>query len=261
MAMKNVNESLVELLHDLSLTPSEAITYTAMLETGSVSIRKIAAQTGINRGSTYDAMKSLVRQGLATVKTNGKREQFVAESPEKIYDIIHEKRRDLLEATNKAKDIVPDLLARHAVTGGAPIVKYYEQDDGIAVILKDVITTCARLPKPLYYAYSSSLVRQYLYKKYPQFTERRIQQGIAVRVIAVGEGGEPAGHSERRWLPDPPKDGLSSYTLIYGNKIATISIAANNTPYGVVIEDEGAAAMQRQLFNYLWKQLGTKAKP
>lgn len=253
--MNHDNNEIIELLVRLEIPRNEAITYAALLDLDSISIRKIAAETGINRGTTYEALKKLVELGLVSVKRQGKREQYTAESPEKIYEIIRDRRRDLADAQSVAKELVPDLLARQAGQLGRPLVRYYEGDQGITTILKDVLQTCRTLNKPQYYAYSSSVVRGYLYRKYPQFTERRIAEGIKVKVIAVGEGGEETPKSERRWLPDPPQGELSSYTLVYGNKVAIISLTSSNTPYGVVIEDTGGAAMQRLLFEQLWKSL------
>lgn len=253
--MKNDKEKVVELLNTLGLTRSESLTYEALLHMESISIRKIAAYTGINRGTTYDALKRLINMGLVSVRQGGGREGYTAESPEIIYEMIRDKRRDLLEATNLAKKVVPQLLAHTANNEGRPLVRYYEDDEGVVTILKDVLQICRDMDAPEYYAYSSAPVRQYLYRKYPLFTKRRIDEGIHVKVIAIGRGGEVAENSERKWLADDEEGTSSSYVLIYGNKIATISIAADDTPYGVVIEDAGAASMQRLLFEQLWSRL------
>ncbi|HEV7454556.1 MAG TPA: hypothetical protein VGO07_04835, partial [Candidatus Saccharimonadales bacterium] len=133
---------------------------------------------------------------------------------------------------------------------------YYEGDDGVVTILKDVLQTCRDLDNSFYYAYSTSKIRQYLYRKFPQFTDRRIAEGIAVKVIAVGEGGEMATGAERKWLlSEATPTAATSYTIIYGDKVATISTSNDLTPYGVIIEDAGAAAMQRMIFEQLWKHL------
>lgn len=253
--MERDKKALVALLENLDISSNETETYLALLQIDSVSIRKIAAHTGINRGTTYEALKKLLAIGLVSVKRNGKREQYTAESPEKIFDLIRDKRRDLMDASESAKKLVPNLLAHKVHATGRPLVRYYEGDEGIALILKDVLSTCVFMEDPLYYAYSSGPIRQFLYRNFPQFTERRIAEDIRVQVIAVGEGGEIAEKSERRWLANPPESGISSYTLIYGNKHAVISLTSDDTPYGVVVEDAGAAAMQRLLFEQLWKTL------
>jgi len=254
--MEADNTQLISLLTSIDVSVNAARTYAALLMFGSASIRKVATETGINRGTTYDCLKDLVSIGLVSVKSDGgKREHYSAESPERINDLIRDKRRDLLDAATSAKDLIPSLLASQASPTGRPLVRYYEDDEGVATMLRDVLQTCRGMKTPRYYAYSSAPIRRFLYRGFPQFTERRIAEGIDVKVISVGEGGEEAEKSERKWLPSPPSEAISSYTIIYGNKVATISIAQNNTPYGVVIEDAGAAAMQRLLFKRLWQQI------
>lgn len=253
--MKGDNSSAIELLLGLDLNKQQALTYLALLELESVSVRKVAERTGINRGTTYDAIKKLVSLGLASARYKGQREYYSAESPEKITDLLREKRKETMWLMESSKKIIPGLLAEKAQSQGRPLVRYYEDDEGIVTILRDVLQTCATMPVPHYYAYSSQILRQYIYRKFPQFTNRRIEEGIAVKVIAIGEGGEVAAAAERKWMPVSSEDSLSSYTLVYGNKVAVISISSNNTPYGVVIEDKGAAAMQRLLFEQLWGTL------
>jgi sugar-specific transcriptional regulator TrmB len=247
--------TIQSLLRDLGFSPSEAETYWALLNLETVSIRKVAEFSGINRGTTYEAIKRLLTAGLVRARKNGEREYYSAESPEKVYDLIREQRKNLMETQRRAQQLIPELLAKKARPQGSPLVRYYEDDEGVVTILKDVLQTCAQLEKPEYYIYSSRPLRQYLYRKFPQFTERRIQEGITVRAIAIGQGGEPAGMAERKWLEEPNDDSVSSYTFIYGDKVAHISISDDLTPYGVVIEERGTAAMQRLLFEQIWAQL------
>jgi sugar-specific transcriptional regulator TrmB len=243
-------------LQELGLRDVEVKVYTALLESGPTSIRGIAAAAKVNRGTTYEALKSLAEAGLVAYTKKGERNKYRAESPEKIYDLIAEKRRTLTQLESEARNLVPSLMAlgRHGL--GEPAVRFYEDDEGIVVILRDVLQTVSALQRKEYYAYSSRALRKYLYRRFPNFTRRRIDEKIFVKVIAVGEGGEPDESSERRWIPEPPASELSSYTLVYGNKIALISVSPDDTPYGVVIEEPGVAAMQRLLFETLWTKLG-----
>lgn len=253
--MKDKNSNIVEVLQKIGLNRHEALTYVALLDMEAVSIRKVADKSGINRGTTYEALKSLTNFGLVSVRRSGQREYFSAESPEKIFDIIQDKRKDLWQVQQSAKEMVPALLAKNARPSGRPVVRYYEDDEGIVTILKDVLVTCRNLDDPVYYAYSSRPLRQYLYRKFPQFTDKRVNEGVSVKVIAIGEGGETAEASERKWLPEPKDGGISSYSIIYGNKVAIISISSDFTPYGVVVEDAAAAAMQKLLFEQLWNTI------
>lgn len=256
----NVDKDFFRLLRELGLGEAETMTYIALLEIENASIRKLAAATNINRGTTYDALKQLVALGLCSIKQTGKREAYTAESPERVYELIRDKRRDLLDVSAAAKTIIPRILARQPRPDGRPIVRYYEGDDGIVSILKDVLQTCSRQDNPIYYAYSSKHIRQFLYRKFPQFTDRRVAAQIMVKVIATEVDHEPAPFSERKPLSDSLSGSSMCYSLIYGNKVATISISSNLTPYGVVIEDQGAASMQQLLFEQLWDNLPSAAQ-
>jgi hypothetical protein len=187
--------------------------------------------------------------------TLDEREHYSAESPDKIYDLIQNQRKDLWHSQQHAKAVIPTLLAKSARPGGKPIVRYYEDDEGVATILRDVLQTCRNQDQDEYYVYSSLPLRQYIYRKFPNFTTKRISEKINVKVIAIGEGGEKAEAAKRKWLPEPKDGGISSYSIIYGDKVAQISISSDFTPYGVVIEDAGMASMQRQLFEQLWQNL------
>lgn len=252
MAMNDDKFTVQKLLGELGFSEAEGETYWALLNLENVSIRKVSQRSGINRGTTYDALKRLLAAGLATTRRAGEREYYSAESPEKIYDLIRDRRKELWQVQQRAQKVIPEVLARKARPQGRPLVKYYEDDDGVVAILKDVLQTCGQLAEPAYYAYSSRPLRKYLYRKFPQFTERRVAEGIAVKVIAVGEGSDTEGLSERKWLAEPDESLISSYMLIYGDKVAHISISSDLTPYGVVVEDDGTANMQRLLFEQLW---------
>lgn len=247
--------TIQDLLIELGFSTVDAETYWTLLDLEVVSVRKVAERSGINRGTTYEAIKRLVAAGLVHARRSGQREYYNAESPEKIYDLIRDKRKALWRTQQRAQQLVPKLLAHTAQPQGKPLVKYYEGDQGVVAVLKDVLQTCGQLKYPTYCVYSSRPLRHYLYRKFPEFTDQRIREGIGVRVIAIGEGGDPTAQSERKWLPEPSDSAAASYVILYGDKVASIAIADGYTPYCVLIEDAGAAAMQRLLFDSLWAAL------
>lgn len=243
------------LFQSLGVDETEQALYLALLTGGPSSIRQLAAETTINRGKTYESLKRLVSLGLVSFKRKGEQRRFVAEGPERLQDLLAEKKRELIQLEETAQSFIPSLMALSKRRGGEPIVRFYEDDDGVVAILRDVLNTLARSDHKKYLAYSSKPLRQYLYRQFPNFTRRRIKEKISVKVIAIGEGGELAELSDRKWLPEPSDQRLSSYVLIYGDKLAMISLSANETPYGVVIEEPGLAATQRFLFEKLWESL------
>jgi hypothetical protein len=107
------------------------------------------------------------------------------------------------------------------------------------------------MEKKEYFVYSSSAIAKHLYDAIPNFTKKRIQASIHVKVIAFGKGGNgDEEYAERKCLT---KDVVTpTYTIIFGNKTAFISLDDHHQPHGVIMEDVNLAETQRMLFHSLW---------
>lgn len=238
----------------LGLTTRDSRVYVALLKNGLSSIRAISDVTNLNRGSVYESIKALSSVGLVSFQQKNVNRKYFAEEPSKLLSLIDQRKQELNKLESTTKQSIPRLLASSSHLPYANI-KFYEDHEGVAIILRDVLETVSALPEKSYQAISSKTMRQYLYKKFPSFTKKRIELGIFVSVIALGSGGEIADSSERRWLESDETDQPSSYTLIYGDKYALIALNDTYNPYGIVIEDKGVAAMQRMLFDQIWSNL------
>jgi sugar-specific transcriptional regulator TrmB len=247
-----------QLLQKFGFSDKEIRVYLALLKHGPLPVRKIAAATDINRGTTYDILKSLKEQGLVSYYHQATHQYFVAEDPERLNDLLTEKQRVLENARQELQATIPELRSMREVGGGKPVVKFYEGANGIRTILLDVLDTMEQASIKEYCVYSSADIRKYLYEKFPDFTEHRIKRKIAVKIIALGEGGQELGMDERRWLTQ--KGGAPTYIIIYHNKTALISVTEDKTPLGIIIEDAGLAQTQKFLFENQWQTLsGNKA--
>lgn len=238
----------------LGLTARDSRVYLALLKNGVSSIRQIADATGINRGSVYDSIKDLTAAGLVSFQQSNVNKKYFAEEPAKVLDLIKQRKEELDELEQSTKSIIPSLTPKTAYTPYSNI-KFYEDHEGVAVILRDVLETVSKQEHKVYYAISSKQLRKYIYKKFPNFTKQRISKNIFVKVIAIGEGGEPDEISSRKWLEPKAGSNPTSYNLIYGNKFAMIALNDNYNPYGVVIEDPGVVATQKLLFDQLWESI------
>lgn len=244
----------IEGFEKLGLSTRDSRVYVALLKNGVSSIRTISDLTNINRGSTYESLKNLITAGLVNYQQKNVNKKYFAEDPSKIFELIKHRREELDELEKATERAVPQLNQLAAYMPYANI-KFYEDHEGVAVILRDVLETVDKLKPKEYLAISSKPMRQYLYKKFPGFTRQRVAKDIFVRVIAIGAGGDDAAAAERKWLHTDSDVQPSSYTLIYGDKFAMISLNDSFNPYGIVIEDAGVAEMQRALFTQLWQTL------
>lgn len=240
-------------LKKLGLGDKEIRVYLSCLLLGPSPVRKIAVHAEVNRGTTYDLLKSLIQRGLITYYHREKHQYFVAENPEKLVGVVAAREQELAKSKEEIVAALPELQSLFNSVGGKPVVRYYEGYGGVKHILEDVLRTMDDDSKKTYYVYSSATIRDALYKMYPRFTDERVKQKIAVRVIAIGEGGDEQLLAERKWLTKTPN--VPTYSILYGNKTAFISLDSANIPLGVIIEDESIAKTQKMFFEQLWRTL------
>lgn len=258
--MNNAYISMTKLNHELlrllNLKPRDLRIYEALLGDDGGSIRSISENSGINRGTTYESIKKLSDLGLVTHIRRGKRKLYKSNSPDSLLDLRKETMKTLDAETKDLENYIRDLKS---LKGGEiaeeNLTKMFEGYEGVAVVLKDVLSVTSKLPEKEYYVYSSKALRGHLYIDFPRFKQRRVKLGIKVKVIAVGAGGDELELAERKWIKTHETRHLASYTIIYGNKVATISLSDAQVPYAVVIEDTGVSAMQKLVFDKLWEQI------
>lgn len=248
---------IVENLLQFGLNEKEISVYLSLISLGPSPVRTIAKQARVNRGTTYDILKNLISLGLVSFykqyEKESKKQYFVAEPPQKLLDAIENKRRGLETLKLHINKSLPELESLYEKSGAKPVAKYYEGMSGLRIILEDVLETIGNQPEKKYYVYSSADIRNYLHKAYPNYNRDRIQAGVSNQVIAFGKGGELVGLDERKWMDR--EHGAPTYIIIYIGKVAMISVAANNEPVGVMIEDRGLYETQKMIFEYIWKNL------
>ena len=242
-------------LQKLDLSPKESKIYLTLLGSGPMSLRMVAEETDINRGSAYDALKALMKKGLVSFYDKDKKQHFVAEDPENLVSMLRDKRREVVRTKKELAKILPDLQARFEKGDEKPSVKLYESREGAKAILEDVLRVMSKKKNREYYVYSSFTrdMREHLYRDFESFSERRIALGVNVKTIGPKTGGETRGLDERRYLPKLEK--APSYIIIYGSKVAILSFSKENYLMSVLINDAALAETQRILFKALWDTL------
>ena len=241
---------------EIGLETRDKRVYEALYANPKSSLRSIADTTGINRGSVYESMKQLVEKGLAGSIQVGKQKRYTATEPTIIVELLKEQQQKALEAESGAAVYIQSLKHQQATTDQPEaFATFYEDHEGVATILRDVIATCSGRNGNAYRVISTKRVRNYLYNNFPNFTQRRIAQNISVRVIAVGQGGEKDALSDRRWLEAKRGDAINCYTILYGNKTAFVTLGTGNVLSGIVIDNAGVTQLQKELFDKQWADL------
>lgn len=241
------------ILKNFGLSEKEIAVYLALVELGPSSVREIAAKSKVNRGTSYDILKSLIGIGIVSYYNKESKQYFVAEQPEKLLSAIDQKKEDLEEVRKNVEDSLPLIKTLFEKQGGKPAVKLYEGAKGIKLILEDVLA-CGEKE---YYLYSSATAanRKSVYEAMPDFSKKRVAKKINVKIISLGEGGQLVGLDERKQMPTAGKQINSTHEIIYAGKVAHISIDKNDDPVGVVIQNDAIYQTQKLIFEFNWSKL------
>ncbi|WP_293266924.1 helix-turn-helix domain-containing protein [Neptunomonas sp.] len=242
------------ILERLGFDQREITIYRALLSLGPSPIRSIADKAGINRGTTYDCLKGLLQKGIVSYLPKGKRRLFSPRNPEVLLQLAEQRQHEIENTIQQLKtSIIPEL--NHLKPDfSAANVQFYEGDDGIEFVLRDILSSVSKSNERHYSVFSSKPIRSHLYRPFPNYTAQRIQKQIGVRVIAIGDGGEDAELSERKWIKTEGHVD-AAYIAIYPPKCAIISLASNNYPTAVLIDSKEVSAAQKIIFDTLWAVL------
>ena len=240
-------------LAELGISGRQTDLYLTMLKLGPSSIRDIATAASVNRGTAYEELKKLRAMGLATYFPQGKRRFFCAEPPEILLRHAEHKKITTVSAVDRLeRDILPE-LQKLIPENDSTKVFHYEGDEGVEYFLRDILSTMESQPIKVYRVYSASHIREYLYRPFPGFTNARVNAGIHVNVIAIGEGGEEAPLADRKWIES--SDYHDSYLAIYGTKCAMVSLISADHPAVVILDSAGVSSALRISFDTLWQRL------
>ena len=236
------------------LEPRDLAVYEAMLRNQEASsIRTIAAEVNMNRGTTFEIIKKLVRLGLVAGYFKNSRKYYRARSPASLRRYAKERQGNITDELQKVERYVSELESLHPKDSLQQFGQHYEGEEEIAVLLKDVLATVAAAKDKTYRVISSAEVRHHIYGKFQNFTRQRIKLGVFVRVLSVGGEDQLAELAERKRLTSD--EVPASYIIIYGDKVAQITLTTLGEIQGSVVENAGVAQLQRLLFDKLWETL------
>ena len=235
------------MLQKLGYSPNEADVYLAILKLGEGTVADIAKRSGIPRTSCYYILESLKRQGLVSSYTKKKRPYWVIEDP-----AVLEER--LKYQAQFAHGLLPALKLLRPKEDAGPLVRFYEDTDGVNDILNDII----KERQDILVMGSYEAMTRILSEDHVLFIQRRYKTFLKVKYITnksprtlLTRGRDKEELRQTRFLPD--SEPINNISCIYGNKVALISLNIGK-PTGIIFNDADTAKMQRIMFEELWEK-------
>ena len=249
--MKN-NAAIEKQLEILGLSRNEVLAYIALLGLGRATVSQISREAGLNRTTGYDVLHRLVSKKLITISGKEPKQEYLAESPDRIEVLITEeleKRQQELEAVRKA---IPELKSMHNIAG-RPQIRFYEGTMGLRQAYEDTLTSQEAIR-----AYASvDDVHAAIPGYFPKYYKRRTKLGIPIRAIFndTPEARELVKFNEEEIretaFVSKEKYGFHPEINIYDNKIM---IASWREKLGIIIESGEIADAMKKIFELAWLQ-------
>lgn len=238
-------------LQALGLNEKEAKVYLASLELGQATVQNIAAKASIKRPTTYFIIESLMDRGLMSSFYQGKRQYFLAETPERIADVIDKEISDLEIRKESFKRLLPQLQSINNRDKTKPVVKYYEGKEGVLKMVEEHVKTSRG--QLAYTAYSRDVVDDFVNSnELSTINKDRLGNKIRVKTIYTWTKDtlHTDGYSERAKL-SPEEFPITCDIAMYEDKLRIASL--KDRFVGVVIEDKEIAKSFRAIFDLAWK--------
>lgn len=251
--MKKKHTEVAMELKNIGFSDKEVAVYISLLEIGSGTVSAIARKAGINRTTGYDILDSLVEKGLVTISGKEPKQEYAAESPEKIENYIAGQIQKLHHSLKIAQTtLVPELKSLHNISD-RPRVRFYEGAEGMKEVYEDTLTT----HEPIRAYATVDDMHRGIPNYFPGYYKRRAGAGITIRAIVPDtEIGRERANKDKEELRETalvPQDKFyfSPEINIYDNKVM---IASWREKLGIIIESAEIADAMKKIYELSWSE-------
>lgn len=242
-------------LQNLGLSEKEAKVYITSLELGPDTVQNISKQSGINRATTYVQIDTLKSKGLMSEFDKGKKTYFVAESPNRLKNLLSVIEKELEMKKNEISSALPGLVSMFEGMGERPKVRFFEGVNGVKEIRKEFLMTKAKLAEGFV---NFDKLPTLFQNQQDEHTKLRVAKKIQTRMLYVRKYGPLEGYSSPKLLRTAKHIKSSKATFLaditmYENK--TIFVSYKDNPIGAIIESKEITDTLRSIFYLLWDNM------
>lgn len=255
---KPQTDAATRTLQELNLTENEARLYRQMLTHPRSTVQELHTHAPFPRTMLYYVLNQLMQRGLVSAKKEGWRTVYIAEDPERLYDLLATKEREFERETGTIRELIPHLKKQYRLAGERPTVRTF---DGIVEYQKALEDILVSNPKEIY-------AHEILSEKKPglemrdTFDRRRVARKIQKKILFFEDKTALESIKDRKY------DDFTQYRNIepgaiapfavdltlYDGKLLHTSYYDEYEPTAMLIEDRALYEMQKRLFESLWNR-------
>ncbi|MCA9360183.1 hypothetical protein KC850_04080 [Candidatus Kaiserbacteria bacterium] len=239
-------------LQQIGLTEKEAKVYLAALTLGKATANDISKKADLKRPTTYFTIDLLMEKGLVSSVHEGKKQFFMAESPDQLVNVYNKREYELRREGEKLKQIIPDLKKLSPKDEGGPVVKYYTGKDGALSMVRSLAKQAD--DKGVWILYPYDKVEKIFTdeeRNSIKFHNNRPNTEVRAIYSSTRKILEDTEHMKRLKLPVSEEMPILADIAVYGDVLRLVDLEGGVT--GVSIENARIAETIRTLFKMAWK--------
>lgn len=252
--MSEKTDTLSSLLAPFGLSEEEANIYLYLLKNTTATVVNISKHVAMGRTKVYRLLDKLRQLQLVEIHVGTRGMRFAAAPPDVLQQLLMAKKTEVSRIEHSLEALVAELHTLTPATDGSSKVVYYKGVEGLTQVSYNTIKANGMLrvfEKSQLHTFLDAAVAEDIRKKH-------VQRGIFTRDITNKREIEAytdvheliQHHSEYRYI-DTKKLTIRFETLIYNDVYATYTHSGSEI-FCVEIYNEQLAAMQKQLFDFVW---------
>jgi sugar-specific transcriptional regulator TrmB len=256
------NETVSKHLQKVGLSEKAALIYSTLIEMGGAYPSALAEVTHLNRSTTYKILVELSIKGLITEVERGKKLYYQIEKPEKLLRYARNQVELAREAYDKTLNLVPELEGIFASNQHKPIIRYFENAEGIVSIYEDMVIE--KQYEMITFSHGEAFKNYLPPKSLQKFVQAKERNGITTRAIVpdteenrkynntVFGGIKKSVWPDIRYVEKKIFPFEAEITLYGVSKMAITKLRGDKL-IGIVIDDKLIHDMFKMIFELVWE--------
>jgi sugar-specific transcriptional regulator TrmB len=247
-------DGITKYLKETGLTSEELTVYFKLLQGQNNTVLTVSKSTNIPRTTVYLIIESLIKRKLVSeIVTEGKK-IIMPEPPEKILELVKQKKDQISEAFYDIRDNLPKLSAVFNVNYQKPEISYFEGVEEIFKLILKALNT-----DKIYIFAPSDKFMPIFGTKLKGFFKELNDSFIYSKELYLKEAdtlsrveAEKSIRNQCLYTPDVFKAPVD--TVIFDGFVVMISYK-NSVPYALVRQDKDFEVTERMKFVMIWQYL------
>ncbi|MCK4670117.1 MAG: hypothetical protein KAT43_02845 [Nanoarchaeota archaeon] len=235
-----------KILEEIGLTQSEIKVFLALNKLGSARAVDIIEKSGLQSPVVHRAFHSLAEKGLITSMEIGKIKEYQAVKPERLLNIVEERKEKLLK-------IIPELKQQSEFAKHKPEARIYKGVKAIRELWNYMLEDTKEI-----FGYGGAQKSVELLGEFfwDGFHKKRTSKKISIKMVFHQSLKSRVKELNKLKLTEVKltRNDFEELveTVISGNKVAIIIYS--DSPYGFLLEEQKAVKSYSKFFELIWNQ-------